>query len=149
MTAADGANQVADGNATLADGLVTAADGATQLADGLPAAVDGIGQAEAGAEQLRVEGADKLAATGEEAQKGFAVQVAQIDAVQQVGLSGANIPYGPASATEGAINTTGVYQLTLAAAPSGESNAMVFGLAALGLIAGGAVGVWAYRRRAA
>ncbi|NQU37439.1 MAG: hypothetical protein HQ526_07595, partial [Actinobacteria bacterium] len=136
-----------DGSQTLADGLVTAGDGASQLAEGLPAAVDGIAQAEAGAEQLRVEGSEKLSETGAAGQATYAAQLGQVAALQQVGLAGTALPYGLATATGGTVNTSGVYQLTLAAAPSGSSNAMVFGLAALGLIAGGAVGVWAYRRR--
>ncbi len=145
--AASGSQQLADGTTELADGLVPAAEGATTLADGLPAAVDGIAQAEQGAVDLREQGSEKLAATGKTAQQGYAEQVGQINALQQVGAAGENIPYGPATASGGPVVTSGVYQLTLAAAPSGSSNGLVFGLAALGLIAGGAVGVWAYRRR--
>lgn len=142
-----GANQIADGNATLADGLVTAADGATQIADGLPAAVDGTQQIESGAGQLKTEGADKLAASGETAQADYAFKVAQIEAIQQVGLSGSNIPYGPATGPN--TQTSGVYQLVLAPASSGASNGLVFGLAALGLVVAGGAGVWAWRRHAA
>jgi putative membrane protein len=145
--AADGSQQLADGTTKLADGLVTAADGSQQLADGLPAAVDGIAQAEQGAVDLREQGSEVLATTGEETQAKYALQLGQVAALQQIGVAGTALPYGPATATGGAVNTSGVYQLTLAAAPSGSSNALVFGLAALGLIAGGAVGVWAYRRR--
>ena len=142
-----GANQIADGNATLADGLVTAADGATQIADGLPAAVDGTQQIESGAGQLKTEGADKLATSGETAQADYAFKVAQIEAIQQVGLSGSNIPYGPATGPN--TQTSGVYQLVLAPASSGASNGLVFGLAALGLVVAGGAGVWAWRRHAA
>jgi len=145
--AADGADQLADGTTQLADGLVPAAEGAEKLAGGLPAAVDGIEQAEQGAVDLREQGSEVLATTGEETQAKYALQLGQVAALQQIGVAGTALPYGPATATGGAVNTSGVYQLTLAAAPSGSSNAMVFGLAALGLIAGGAVGVWAYRRR--
>ncbi len=142
-----GANQIADGNATLADGLGTAADGATQIADGLPAAVDGTQQIESGAGQLKTEGADKLATSGETAQADYAFKVAQIEAIQQVGLSGSNIPYGPATGPN--TQTSGVYQLVLAPASSGASNGLVFGLAALGLVVAGGAGVWAWRRHAA
>lgn len=144
---ADGAEQVAAGNETLSESVTAAADGSQLLADKLPDAVVGLKAAEQGAIDLREQGSDKLAATGETAEEGYALQVGQINALQQVGLAGTALPYGPATATGGAVNTSGVYQLTLQAAPSGASNSLVFGLAALGLIAGGAVGVWAYRRR--
>jgi putative membrane protein len=144
---ADGAEQVAAGNETLSESVTAAADGSQKLADKLPAAVVGLKAAEQGAIDLREQGSEKLAATGETTEQGYALQVGQINALQQVGLAGTALPYGPATATGGAVNTSGVYQLTLQAAPSGTSNAMVFGLAALGLIAGGAVCVWAYRRR--
>lgn len=141
---AAGASQVADGNATLATGLETAADGASQIADGLPAAVDGTQQIESGSEQLRVEGADKLASSGETAQADYAYKVAQINALQQIGLSGSNIPYGPAEGPN--TETTGVYQLVLTPASTGASNGLVFGLAALGLVVAGAAGVLVWRR---
>jgi hypothetical protein len=145
-----GVIQLNAGMQALADNVSADSDfakGVKDLADGLPAAVTGIEQAEQGAIDLREQGSDKLAATGETAEEGYALQVGQINALQQVGLAGTALPYGPATATGGAVNTSGVYQLTLQAAPSGASNSLVFGLAALGLIAGGAVGVWAYRRR--
>lgn len=141
---AAGTGKLADGANTLADGLPAAADGATQIADGLPAAVDGTQQIESGAGQLRDEGSDKLAASGESAQADYAFKVAQINAIQQVGLSGSNIPYGPAVGPN--TQTTGVYQLTLAPASTGASNTLVFGLAALGLVVAGAAGVFVWRR---
>lgn len=143
-TLAAGTGDLAAGANTLADGLPTAADGATQIADGLPAAVDGTQQIESGAGQLRTEGADKLATSGETAQADYAFKVAQINAIQEVGLSGSNIPYGPATGPN--TQTTGVYQLTLAPASSGASNSLVFGLAALGLVVAGGAGVLVWRR---
>ena len=144
VSAADGATQVADGAGQIAEGLVPAAEGASEIADGLPAAVDGTEQIESGAGQLRDEGSDKLAASGESAQADYAFKVAQINAIQQVGLSGSNIPYGPAVGPN--TQTTGVYQLTLAPASTGASNSLVFGLAALGLVVAGAAGVFVWRR---
>lgn len=143
-TVIPGASALAAGANTLADGLPAAADGATRIADGLPAAVDGTEQIEQGAGQLRDEGSDKLAASGESAQSDYAFKVAQIDAIQTVGLSGSNIPYGPATGPN--TQTTGVYQLTLSPANSGASNGLVFGLAALGLVVAGAAGVFVWRR---
>ncbi len=140
-----GANKLAAGANTLADGLPTAADGATQIAEGLPAAVEGTAKIEAGAGELKTKGADKLAASGETAESEYAFKVAQINAIQAVGLSGSNIPYGPATGPN--TKTTGVYQLTLAPASSGASNSLVFGLAALGLIVAGGAGVFVWRRR--
>ncbi len=140
-----GANKLAAGANTLADGLPAAADGATKIADGLPAAVEGTAKIEAGAGELKTKGADKLAASGETAESEYAFKVAQINAIQAVGLSGSNIPYGPATGPN--TKTTGVYQLTLAPASTGASNSLVFGLAALGLIVAGGAGVFVWRRR--
>ncbi len=140
-----GANALAAGANTLADGLPAAADGATQIADGLPAAVEGTGKIEEGAGELKTKGADKLATSGETAESEYAFKVAQINAIQTVGLSGSNIPYGPATGPN--TKTTGVYQLTLAPASTGASNLFVFELAALGLIVAGGAGVFVWRRR--
>lgn len=143
---ADGTGKLAAGANTLADGLPTAADGATQIANGLPAAVEGTQAIESGAGQLKTEGADKLATSGETAQADYAFKVAQIEAIQQVGLSGSNIPYGPATGPN--TQTSGVYQLVLAPASTGASNGLVWGLAALGLVVAGGAGVWVWRRHA-
>ncbi len=143
--AASGSSALAAGANTLADGLPAAADGATQIADGLPAAVEGTGKIEEGAGELKTKGADKLAASGETAESEYAFKVAQINAIQTVGLSGSNIPYGPATGPN--TKTTGVYQLTLAPASTGASNLFVFELAALGLIVAGGAGVFVWRRR--
>ncbi len=139
-----GAEKLAAGANKLADGLPTAADGATQIADGLPAAVDGTATLAAGANQLKTEGADKLAASGESAQAGYAEKVAQINALQQIGLAGSNIPYGPATGPN--TLTSGVYQLTLAPAAPDSNNTLTWGLAVLGLVVAGGAGALVWRR---
>ena len=139
-----GSKKLAAGANQLADGLPTAADGATQIADGLPAAVAGTEKLASGANQLKTEGADKLAASGESAQAGYAEKVAQINALQQIGLSGSNIPYGPATGPN--TLTSGVYQLTLAPAAPDSNNTLTWGLAVLGLVVAGGAGALVWRR---
>ncbi|MEI6624324.1 MAG: hypothetical protein WCP28_20730, partial [Actinomycetes bacterium] len=145
-TLAPGAALIADGTVALPASLTAASEGAGQLATGLGAAVTGVGAIQDGAGQLKAEGSDKLATTGEKAQLGYATDVATINALQQVGVSGTAIPYGPATGPN--VQTTGVYQLTLPAASTGGSNALLYGLAVLGLLIGGALVAVAWRRRA-
>ncbi len=141
----DGAVQVADGNQTLAEGLTTAADGSEQLADGLTQAEPGGVQIEEGAGQLKLEGADALATTGQEAQVGYARDVALLQASQQAGLEGTNLPFGAATGTD--VVTTAAVQMQLAGiAPDTENNALKFGLGAL-LIAGAGGVAYAARRK--
>lgn len=151
-TLAGGAGQLTAGLDQLYAGTQQLADGADQAAAGAPQLVDGLGQAVAGEElvvagagDLKTQGADVLAQTGAETAKGFAVQVAQLDALQQAALKGAGIPYGPAT---GAQATTGAYQLTLAAAShTGRANLAAYALAAI--IFAGAIGTatWLTRSR--
>jgi putative membrane protein len=141
----DGAAQVADGADQLADGLGAAADGSEQLADGLGQAEPGGAQIEAGAGQLKEEGADVVAESGKNAQLGFARDVALIEAVQQMGVEGSNLPFGPAEGTD--VTTTAAIQMQLAGiAADTENNALTFGLGAL-LIAGAGGIAFAARRK--
>ena len=143
-----GANQIADGNATLADGLVTAADGATQIADGLP----GSGGWHA-ADPNPVQASSRpRAQTSSQPLVGdcagrLRIQVAQIEAIQQVGLSGSNIPVRPGNRSE----HTDLRRLPTGACTGQQwcQQWSVFGLAALGLVVAGGAGVWAWRRHAA
>ena len=88
-----------------------------------------------------------MATSGETAQADYAYKVAQIEALQAVGLSGSNIPWRtgnwPKHSNDGCLPVDAV---------TGEHRCEqqpVWGLAALGLLAGGAVGVWAWRRHGA
>lgn len=142
----DAVGQAADGAGQLATGLPAAADGAGQLATGLPDAVDGAGQIADGAGELRERGADELAKSGATAAAGFAEQVAQINAIQAAGLAGAGIPYGKATGPN--TTTSGVFQMTLAAAQTPEeNNALRYGLAVIALLVAAGLGAAVWRRR--
>jgi putative membrane protein len=142
-----GAGQVADGADQLAAGLGAAADGSGQLADGLAQAEPGGAQIEDGAGRLKEEGADELAKSGQEAQLGFARNVALLEAAQQAGLEGAGIPFGPAEGTD--VVTTAAYKMYVAGiAPEDDNNALKYGLGAL-LIAGAGGAALAASRKVA
>ena len=124
-----------------------AADGSQKLSDGLGKLAAAAPKLQQGVGEINTKAAGGLVTKGEEAQAGFALQVAQLEAAQAMGEAGAGIPYGKAT---GAQNTTGAYQIQLAAAANTQQQNIVrYLLALIALIVAVGVGTVIWRRHAA